>query len=112
MSGATASVIRPGAACSASRATRRTMSSATVSAADILSVLFVPGAAAAVTPGGLEADHYFFLMQFPAMLLLLAIFRVGISTARGGKLERPFGLALLGTYLAVTLTSYLLAGAA
>ena len=79
--------------------------------ADILNVLFVAGAAAAVTPGGLEADHYFFLMQFPAMLLLLAIFRVGISTARDGKLERPFGLALLGTYLAVTLTSYLLAGA-
>ncbi len=80
--------------------------------ADILNVLFVAGAAAAVTPGGLEASHYFFQMQFPAMLVLLAIFRVGISTARDGKLERPFGLALLGTYLAVTLTSYLLAGAA
>ena len=79
--------------------------------ADILNVLFVAGAAAAVTPGGLEASHYFFLMQFPAMLLLLAIFRVGISMAPGGTLGRPFGLALLGTYLAVTLTSYLLAGA-
>ena len=79
--------------------------------ADILNVLFVAGAAAAVTPGGLEASHYFFLMQFPAMLLLLAIFRVGISTAPGGTLGRLFGLALLGTYLVVTLTSYLLAGA-
>ena len=79
--------------------------------ADILNVLFVAGAAAAVTPGGLEASHYFFLMQFPAMLLLLAIFRVGISTAPDGTLGRPFGLALLSTYLAVTLTSYLLTGA-
>ena len=76
--------------------------------ADILNVLFVAGAAAAVTPGGLGANHYFFLMQFPAMLLMLVIFRVGIST--GGTLGRSFGVLLLTTYIAVTLVSFLVAG--
>ena len=78
--------------------------------ADILNVLFVAGAAAAVTPTGLEANHYFFQMQFPAMLILLAIFRVGLWRAPEGTLRRGFGVLLLVVYVAVTLISYLLAG--
>lgn len=50
--------------------------------ADILNVLFVAGAAAAVTPEGLNADKIFFAFQFPAMILILILFRVGIATAK------------------------------
>ena len=77
--------------------------------ADILNVLFVAGAAAAVTPEGLSADPHFFILQFPAMLLVLAVFRVGTLTSRDAVLRRPFGIALLGAYLVVTVSSYLLA---
>ena len=75
--------------------------------ADILNVLFVAGAAAAVTPDGLVANSAFFFIQFPAMLFILIVFRLGISTARDGTFRRPFGFVLLGTYVFVTLVSYL-----
>ena len=80
--------------------------------ADILNVLFVAGAAAAVTPDGLAASNLFFFMQFPAMLFILIVFRLGIWTARDGTFRRPFGFVLLGTYLFVTVMSYLFSGAA
>jgi cation:H+ antiporter len=67
--------------------------------ADILNVLFVAGLAAAVTPEGLFADEVFFSLQFPAMLLILLCFRIGIKTAQNGYLGRRTGLILLGIYL-------------
>lgn len=67
--------------------------------ADILNVLFVSGAAAAVTQEGLAADTSMFQLQFPAMLVVLLIFRIGIFTAKSGKLTRPFGALLLIVYL-------------
>ena len=67
--------------------------------ADILNVLFVSGAAAAVTPAGLSADPVMFQLQFPAMLLILLVFRAGIASAKSGKLTRPFGALLLIAYL-------------
>ena len=76
--------------------------------ADILNVLFVAGAAAAVTPAGLHADPHFFVLQFPAMLVLLGLFRFGTLMNKDSTLTRPFGGVLLGTYLAVTVASYLL----
>ncbi len=78
--------------------------------ADILNVLFVAGAAASVTPQGLTANAHFFQMQFPAMLFVLIVFRLGIWTAKDGKLRRGFGFVLLGTYLAVTVISYVVSG--
>ena len=80
--------------------------------ADILNVLFVAGAAAAVTPDGLFASNEFFFIQFPAMLFILIVFRLGISTARDGALRRPLGFVLLGTYVFVTLVSYIFSPAA
>lgn len=74
--------------------------------ADILNVLFVAGAAAAVTPAGLDADAHFFKLQFPAMLFVLIVFRAGIFFNRTGKLSRSFGLVLVAAYLAVTIFSY------
>ena len=67
--------------------------------ADILNVLFVAGASASVTSEGLVAGPYFFRLQFPIMLAALVIFRIGIATARDGKLSRSIGFLLLGVYL-------------
>ena len=67
--------------------------------ADILNVLFVAGASASVTTQGLAADENFFRIQFPFMLLVLVLFRVGIVTARNDRLARPFGVALLVSYV-------------
>ncbi len=73
--------------------------------ADILNSLFVAGAAAAVTPDGLPASPFFFRFLFPAMLIILMVFRVGIFMS-GPTLKRPFGFVLLGVYVAVTVLSY------
>ena len=63
--------------------------------ADILNVLFVAGAAAAVTPAGLMAGSHFFVVLFPAMLMILLIFRVGIFLS-GDFMKRPFGVRAVG----------------
>ncbi len=73
--------------------------------ADILNALFVAGAAAAVTPAGLPASPFFFRFLFPAMLMILVVFRVGVFVS-GTVLKRPFGFVLLGIYIAVTILSY------
>ncbi len=74
--------------------------------ADILNVLFVAGASAAVTSGGLAATPPFFILYFPSMLIVLVVFRVGIF-ASGTRLKRGFGAVMLGTYLIVTVASYI-----
>jgi cation:H+ antiporter len=73
--------------------------------ADILNVLFVAGASAAVTPGGLLASPFFFRFLFPAMLVMLIVFRLGIVVCRT-HLKWPFGIVLLVVYVAVTILSY------
>ncbi len=73
--------------------------------ADILNVLFVAGAAAAVTPAGLPAPAHFFSLYFPSMLFLLLVLRIGIFVCKD-RLTRPFGTILLASYVAVTILSY------
>lgn len=73
--------------------------------ADILNVLFVAGAAAAVTPGGLQASANFFILLFPAMIALLLLFRVGIAVS-GTHLTRPFGFLLLAGYVVYFVLNY------
>lgn len=73
--------------------------------ADILNVLFVAGAAASVTSGGLHAPQHFFQVLFPAMLLVLFVFRMA-AVFSNGSLSRRFGFVLLGVYLFVTFFSY------
>ena len=73
--------------------------------ADILNVLFVAGASAAVTSSGLDAPPNFFRLLFPTMLFILIVFRVGVF-ASGDKLKRPFGAILIGVYIIVTVLSY------
>ncbi len=76
-----------------------------VMGADILNVLFVAGAAAAVTPGGLVADPRFFQMLFPAMLFVLIVLRIAIFFS-DKEIKRWWGILLLGAYVLVTLLSY------
>jgi len=73
--------------------------------ADILNVLFVAGAAATVTRGGLDTPAYFFQYLFPAMLLVLIIFRAGVLFSNG-RLGRPVGAMLLSVYLLSAFVSY------
>ncbi len=73
--------------------------------ADILNVLFVAGAAAAVTPNGIAASAHFFRLLFPAMMIILVVFRVGVLTSPK-RLARPFGVILLAVYTAVTVVTY------
>lgn len=73
--------------------------------ADILNVLFVAGAAAAVTPGGLVAGGNFFAVLYPAMLFILIVFRVGVF-ASGTTLRRSFGWVLLAAYCLYVLAGY------
>ena len=75
--------------------------------ADILNVLFVAGVSAAATQGGLQADGQFFQFLFPAMLFILIVFRGGILVS-GDQLKRPFGIVLVGTWILVTILSYVL----
>jgi cation:H+ antiporter len=75
--------------------------------ADILNVLFVSGAAAAVTAGGLAAGPEFFTLLFPAMLAILVIFRAAVHFS-GDHLPRWAGFLLLGVYLFITLASWFL----
>jgi len=74
--------------------------------ADILNVLFVAGAAAAVTPDGLKAGPVFFRIFFPGMLFVLIVFRIGIWRS-GDSLKRPIGYVLLGAYMLVTAAGFL-----
>ena len=74
--------------------------------ADILNVLFVAGAAAAVTPAGLFADPHFFRILYPAMIFILVVFRVGVVFS-GQALRRPFGYVLLIAYGLYLIASYL-----
>lgn len=75
--------------------------------ADILNVFFVAGTAAAVTPTGLQASGNFFTVLFPAMLIILVVFRIGVFVS-GDVLRRGFGFILLGSYFLYILAGYYL----
>jgi cation:H+ antiporter len=77
--------------------------------ADILNVLFVSGAAAAVTPAGLNAGPQFFRVVFPMMLFMLTVFRVGIFIS-GSHMRRPFGWVLLIAYVVYLVVGYAFPG--
>lgn len=73
--------------------------------ADILNVLFVVGAAATVTPQGLPIPGYFFKLQFPAMMIILLVFRL-ITLFAKKEIKRVHGVILLAMYVAYTVISY------
>jgi len=75
--------------------------------ADILNVLFVVGAAASVTKGGLDVNVRFFSLLFPVMLFVLTVFKVSVASSHQ-SLKRPVGFVLLAAYLIGTVLSYVL----
>lgn len=75
--------------------------------ADILNVLFVTGAAAAVTPAGLEAGPHFFRYLFPAMLIVLLVFRAALLINKQ-NLGRVFGVGMILIYVIAMLVTTLL----
>ncbi len=78
--------------------------------ADVLNVLFVSGAAAAVTVGGLAVPPQFFYLFFPSMLFVVLVLRFGISRTGTGQFSKAFGFALLGAYLVTVLLGYVVPG--
>ncbi len=75
--------------------------------ANILNVLFVAGVSSAVTPGGLVVPGFFFHLQFPAMILVLALFHT-ITLVAKKALGRPAGAALLVLYSGYVVVSYMI----
>jgi len=73
--------------------------------ADVLNVLFVSGAAAAVTRGGLSVPAEFFYLFFPSMLLVVAVLRIGIRRTTH-QFSRSFGVILLVVYLITVVLGY------
>jgi cation:H+ antiporter len=65
--------------------------------ADILNILFVTGAACAVTPGGLAVPATFFSLHFPFMIGIFVVFRLGIFFSKE-RLGRGFGALMVGIY--------------
>lgn len=75
--------------------------------ADILNVLFVIGSAASFSKTGLYATPKFFTLYFPAMILVLGVFRIG-SLLSKGYMKRFFGFTLLSVYILVSIFSYIM----
>ena len=72
--------------------------------ADVLNCLFVIGASAAARP--LAVPFTFFMLHFPAMLLILYSFRLFIHLNRDGWFKRWQGAWILGIYLAYLVLQY------
>jgi cation:H+ antiporter len=72
--------------------------------ADVLNCLFVIGASAAAEP--LLVSRNFYLVHFPAMLLILYSFRGFIAWNRGGYFRRWQGAWLIALYAAYLLVLY------
>jgi len=66
--------------------------------ADILNILFVIGASAAVTAGGLIVPEIFYKLHFPIMAIVLLIFRY-VTLNKGSIIRRREGLLLLFFYI-------------
>lgn len=73
--------------------------------ANILNVLFVVGAAAAVTTGGLIVPPNFFRLQIPVMLIILIAFRF-FSVQKNQEITKKEGLFLLGIYMIYLVLSF------
>ena len=77
--------------------------------ANILNVLFVVGASAAVTPGGLAVPPKFFVLFFPSLIFVVTVLRIGIGGSPHA-LKRGFGIVLLAAYVVTVVAGYLIPG--
>ncbi|MBL7047483.1 MAG: sodium:calcium antiporter [Candidatus Marinimicrobia bacterium] len=77
--------------------------------ADIFNVLFVSGAAAAVTRGGLQVPPQFFYLFFPSMLFVVIMLRLGIGRT-SHQFSKLFGVILLLSYILTVVLGYVVPG--
>lgn len=75
--------------------------------ADILNVLFVVGASAAVSPEGLAVPDEFLKIQIPFMLAVIVILRVSIIKSKE-YISKTFGYLLLAIYGLYLLATFIL----
>lgn len=75
--------------------------------ADILNVLFVVGAAAAVTPGGLDVPVNFYKLQIPTMLIILLIFRLFSKGEQNEEITKKEGSILFILYIVYLILNYI-----
>ncbi len=73
--------------------------------ADILNVLFVVGASASVTSGGLSVPVSFYKLQIPAMLLIIFAFRQ-FTKGKNLMITKSEGLFLGGMYAVYLVLNY------
>ena len=94
-------------AITASRKGHGELAVGNVIGANILNVLFVVGASASVTAGGLVVPTIFFTLQFPAVLIMTFLFR-GVTLRKASLVTRPWGVVLLVMYIGYITVSYAL----
>lgn len=75
--------------------------------ANILNILFVIGAAAAVSKGGLAVPVNYYYLQFP-VLLLMGILFLGFCAGRKGYLTKIQGTIFVFIYLIYTVLNFVL----
>lgn len=75
--------------------------------ADILNVLFVIGLSASATVTGLMVPNEFYVLQIPAMLIILCTFRF-FATRKGLSISKTEGAALFGMYMVYLVMNYYL----
>lgn len=74
--------------------------------ADILNVLFVVGASASVTTGGLIVPSSFYKLQIPTMLIILFSFRF-FSKRKDDEISKKEGLTLFALYVIYLILNYI-----
>ena len=74
--------------------------------ANVLNVLFVSGAAAAVTRNGLNVPPQFFYLFFPSLLFIVLVLRIGVGRT-SHQLSKSFGFVLLLAYVITVILGFL-----
>ena len=74
--------------------------------ANILNILFVIGLSAAVTPGGLSVPAEYYSLQYPALIIMMAVFMISARRHRP-NFHKAAGYLLFGLYVLYLLLNYL-----
>ncbi|HQP46406.1 MAG TPA: hypothetical protein PKV59_06330 [Flexilinea sp.] len=69
-----------------------------VMGANILNILWVTGASIAVIPGGITVPNSFYLVHFPAMIAVLAIFGYFAYNKNRNEINHKEGILLTGIF--------------
>ena len=73
--------------------------------ANILNILFVIGTSAVVTSGGLAVPKEYYNLQYPALLIVMALFAVA-AYRKKDHISRKYGVWLLAAYVIYIVMNY------